>query len=87
MESKESVRNQTDEFVCGNEEITNQIFSDVVEILVEKDVDLKYALENKTALAALQNIYQADTLKRKYDSLPNKSFKIDFLENSNQQGI
>ncbi len=43
-EAEKNIRETTDEFVCRNEEIANQIISDIVNVLVEQDVDARLAM-------------------------------------------
>ena len=68
METESNTREATDEFVCYNHEITNQIISDIIQIMVEEDVNPKSISENEVALELLQTIYLGDTAKRLYSA-------------------
>ena len=68
MEAESNTREATDEFVCYNHDITNQIISDIVRLMVKEDVSPKSVSENEVALELLQTIYHGDTAKRLYSA-------------------
>ncbi len=70
MTKKEkNIREATDKFVCENQEIANQIISDLVQLMAEQDADPKLLSENEVALGLLKTIYNGDAVKRLHDVL------------------
>ena len=68
MNSKQ-IRDKTDDFVLENDEITRQIFYDLVSLLVQKKIGLTPSERTDVLVDIIYVLYQAEVLQRVSDRM------------------
>ena len=63
------IRVKTDDFVIENDEITRQIFYDLVNLVVQKEIDLTPSEKTDVLVDIIYVLYQAEVLQRVSDRM------------------
>jgi hypothetical protein len=67
VSNTKKIREKTDDFVFENEEITRQIFSDLTNLVIEKNIDLTPSEKTDVLVDIIFVIYKAEVVQRVYD--------------------